>query len=281
MLVSCLTDLKDSTRLNQLLGQNNYNPVLYDHFSIAQALTELAGGEYVKKTGDGNMVLFKSGEPAIRFASWLQEFCAEQPCLKRPPLQFGIGMSLGQVERTKTDAFGPGANQVARVESQAGAGQIIIDKSIIASLRAQWGVQKCENYIGILGEYELKGISDPPKQELFSFKWREFSRDNPSDGLVKIVYDHLEHASVEPYNLEMLDLANPGIIIWPVVPRNLATAIHRGQAEIIRLLALLGWSVKLLIADCGTENSERTYSEAFFSAVSCKKIYRSKRHCKY
>jgi hypothetical protein len=129
------------------------------------------------------------------------------------------------------------------------------------------GRKKCELYINALGEYELEGINDPPKQELFSFKWRKFSQDNPRDGIVKIVYDHLEHASVEPYNLKMPDLANPGIIIWPVVPRNLATAIHRGQAEIIRLLALLGWSVTLLIADCGIENSDRTYSEAFFNAV--------------
>ena len=85
--------------------------------------------------------------------------------------------------------------------------------------------------------------------------------------MVNLVYEHLKRASVEPFNLGMPDLANPGIIIWPVVPRNLATAIHRGQAEIIRLLALLGWSVKLLIADCKSQDYERSYSEAFCNSV--------------
>jgi class 3 adenylate cyclase len=151
MLVSCFTNLRDSTRLIQELGQNNYNQVLTDHFSIGQVLTKLAGGEYIKNTGDGNMVLFKSGEPAIRFASWLQEFYAERRCLKRPPLRFGIGMSLGQVERTEADAFGPGVNQAARLERYAQAGQIIIDKSIITSLRSQWG-EKNVSYILMLLE---------------------------------------------------------------------------------------------------------------------------------
>jgi hypothetical protein len=65
--------------------------------------------------------------------------------------------------------------------------------------------------------------------------------------MVNLIFDHLQQATVEISNLDMRELAHPGIIIWPVVPRDLATAIHRGQAEVIRFLVLLGWTVKLLM----------------------------------
>ena len=116
--------------------------------------------------------------------------------------------------------------------------------------------------------YLLRGAraerdTHPAQQELFSFEWKEFSRDNPNDSLIKTVSDYLDRATVEMSNLSVSELAIRGVVIWPVVPRDLATAIHRGQAEIIRLLAMLGWSVKLLIADCGSDRFDRPYSEAF------------------
>jgi hypothetical protein len=118
-----------------------------------------------------------------------------------------------------------------------------------------------------IGERELKGIREPPTQELFSFKWKEYSRENPHNSLVNLVFEHLQRADVEVSNLGVNDLVNPGTIIWPVVPRDLATAIHRGQAEVIRLLALLGWRVKLLIADCKAQDYDRSYSEAFCNSM--------------
>jgi len=228
MLVTCFTDLEDSTRLNQILGQTKYFEFLNNHFSVTKALTRLTGGDYVKNTGDGNMVLFASGEQAIRFASRLQEFYAEQPCRTSLPLKFRIGLSLGQVERTESDAHGPGANRAARVLSKAKARQIIIDKTIVESLKNQWGVEEYEKYVIFFGNHELKGFSDPATHELFSFEWQRYRNDCPDYSLVKLVFEHLYQGKVEASYLSIKELSNSGVIIWPIVPRGVVNAIHRG-----------------------------------------------------
>jgi Adenylate and Guanylate cyclase catalytic domain len=267
MLVTCFTDLKDSTVLTQTLGHNIYRLYLDNHFSIAKVLTQLAGGEYIKNTGDGNIATFASGEQAVTFALQLLEFYTEQPCLKRPPFKIGIGLYLGQVQRTESDVFGSGVNQAARVQGKAEVGHIVINADLLDNLKRQWGPQEATKYCISIGHHTLKGISDPPTHELFSFEWQDFRRDDPDFSLAGLVYEHLRRAGVEASNISVKDLANPGTIIWPVVPRDLATAIHRGQAEIIRLLALLGWKIQLLIADCGVPDNNRLHSEAFLDAL--------------
>ncbi len=64
-------------------------------------------------------------------------------------------------------------------------------------------------------------------------------------------------------------MSTPNYVIWPVVPRDIVNAIHRGQLEIIRLLAILGWHVRVLIADCGATNSTpKRYSIKFQREIS-------------
>ena len=120
-LVICFTDLQDFNSHTEYLGRNSYPPYhLKDHFSIAETLTKLAGGDYVTNTNHGNIVLFKSGEQAINFALQLQEFYVERHCLIRRPLKLGIGLCFGQVQRTETGVLGSGAEQAAHVLSKAG-----------------------------------------------------------------------------------------------------------------------------------------------------------------
>ena len=76
-LAICFTDLKDSSSLTEAVGYNTYLQYLKDHFSVAETLTKLAGGDDdVRNTGSGNMIVFKSEEQAISFALQLQEFYA-------------------------------------------------------------------------------------------------------------------------------------------------------------------------------------------------------------
>jgi hypothetical protein len=173
-------------------------------------------------------------------------------------------MFVGLVRDEENDVFGSGINQAARVQGIANPGEVIINETLYNFLKTAWGPGKAETYVSSHGKHELKGIFDPPEQELFSFDWVKYGLDNPSSSIVKSISDHLKRASVDISNLSLKDLGKPGVIIWPVVPRNLATAIHRGQTEIIRLLALLGWEVNLLIADCKAgDNYTRDYSETF------------------
>ncbi|MEN6521154.1 MAG: adenylate/guanylate cyclase domain-containing protein [Armatimonadota bacterium] len=266
--VICFTDLKGSTDLFEKLGHNGFLPHLQEHLNVGKCLAESVGGRYIKNVGDAHVVEYEVPEEALAFALSLQQYYRELPCVSRPPLAVKVGLFLGVVESTAADIFGSAVNQAARVQGKAQPGEVIVNSSIVDAMKKIWGVDTASTYFSSAGKHELKGIADPPEQELFYFDWERYGTDNPELGLCKLVYEHLQQAKVEPSNLESRDLASPGVVIWPVVPRNIVTAIHRGQTEIIRLLAMLGWKVELLIADCGAQdNYSRTDSEKFRSEL--------------
>lgn len=65
------------------------------------------------------------------------------------------------------------------------------------------------------------------------------------------VHRVIEKSGFDPYNVFPQDLEHESLVIWPVVPRQHITLIHLAQIEVIRLLSLLGWKAKIIIANCG------------------------------
>ena len=261
--VTCFTDLKEFTQLTEQLGQDGIRPFLEDYLRIGKLLAESIGGKYIKSIGDAHMITFNTLESALYFALQLQQYYLPQPCQKRGPLQIRIALYLGVVEPCGDDVFGSGPNQASRVEGLAIPGEVWVNEWLVKAFEDIWPPYKMK-YFKLCGEFELEGIKNPPKQKLFSFDWCTLSGDDPNVGLAPIVIRHLEAASVVLSNFTIADAASPTSIIWPVVPRGVVNAIHRGQIEIIRLLTLLGWKVHVLIADCGAkENPPRDESEEF------------------
>jgi hypothetical protein len=70
------------------------------------------------------------------------------------------------------------------------------------------------------------------------------------------LYEFYKNSGYEISNITSNDLENPGVIIWPVALQDRPTIIHKAQIEIIKALQLTNWSLKILIADCGTINVE-------------------------
>lgn len=266
VLITCFTDLKDSTAMTEEEGHEQFLPEIAEHLRVGQVLAERVGGQYIKPIGDAHMITFEYLEQAITFTVQLQEYYRDQPCISRPPLQVRIGLYLGTVVPIGDDVIGSGANRAARTQGEAAPGEVLLNKELVDQIARVWGEQGVEKYLSSTGEHKLKGIKDP--QELFSFDWQQYGYEHPDIGQARLVHEHLRRASVEASMLEPEDLARPGTLIWPVVPRDLLTAIHRGQTEVVKLLALLGWNVNLLIADCGARNNyDRTYSSAFSEKV--------------
>jgi class 3 adenylate cyclase len=260
--VTCFTDLADSTKNTEQLGHEEFMPLLRDFHAVVRGLSALTGGSYKKDTGDGDILTFADPERAIQFAAKLQMYYADRPSLDRVPFRIRVGMFSGVVQDEENNVFGSGANRAARIQALADVGEILIDESLRTGLASIWPEDKLNKYVQNSGTHELKGVTDPVT--LFSFDWQSFVRDYPSSGLAKNIAEHLERGTIAISNVSDSDLSNPGIVVWPVVPRSLVTAIHRGQTEIIKLLALLGWKVHLLIADCKAEGEySKTYSEAF------------------
>ena len=200
------------------------------------------------------------------------------------PHALKIGMALGTTEAVSlgtADFFGFGANEGARVQGQAAEGQILINDNLFNALGRQWGHEKRDKYLASIGDRPQKGLhpeeepgGEPGKKELYQLDWRSYSRDYPETGLQSVVTTALEEAGVS-----LADFAlgsDPGLVVWPVVPRRRVTAIHRAQAQLIKLLCLLGWEPILLVADC---SSPRTADSKVDSAkfrkelmAYCKKV---------
>jgi hypothetical protein len=273
MLITCFTDIKDSTPLTEELGHERMMPILREHLNIGKCLIKENGGSYIKNIGDAHMGTFKSLEGAVRFATEFQQYVRTQPCLERQPLFVRVALYLGPVEPKDEDVFGSGVNRAARLEGLTQPGTVTINGNLHENIISAWGKGKTDKYFESTGIHELRGIKG--QEELFVFKWELYAKEHAHESLASRVYKCLEDANTVPTNLNENDLNPPGVIIWPVVPRELATAIHRGQIEIMRLLALLGWRIHFLIADCGADGDDEGTLKTFTSAILSHAKYRN------
>lgn len=221
------------------------------------------------------MGTFQSLEPAIRFAAEFQQYIQKRPCLERQDLIVRVALYLGAVEAKNDDVFGSGVNKAARTAGLTEPGTVTINGDILKNMIIAWGKEKTDKYFVSIGTYDLKGIKD--KEDLYIFKWQLYAKEHAHESLASRVYRCLEDASTVPTNFNENDLNSAGVIIWPVVPREIATVIHRGQIEMIRLLALLGWRIHFLIADCGTDGEETSRIKPFTDAILSHATYRNLR----
>lgn len=262
--VTVFTDLKDSTQMQSELGVK-YNIFLREHLRVGEVLANINasqdGDEYKKNIGDSHMAVFRNFESAVNYAVQMQQYYKNMPGLNRLEVGLRVGLGLGVLNQEEQDAFGFGVNEGARVEAAAKPGEVVMNHELIEALRTWWPNGEIDEYIIRQEQVNLKGIGS---RQLYWFDWEKFGRKKADRGLANLIYKHFRNANVELSNISLENLVEPGVIIWPIVPRDLATAIHRGQAEIVRLLSLLGWRLTVLISDCGsTNNYPRAYSSSF------------------
>jgi hypothetical protein len=264
--ITCFTDLKGSTAMTEEMGHADAIPIIQEHLRVGQALAALNKGTWVKNIGDAHMVRFDYVEDALAFAVQLQQLCSEQPALVKSPVPVRISLFLGAVEPIAEDVFGSGVNQAARLQGVTEPAQVTVNDDLYKTMQKAFGKKTTGQYCISIGTHELKGV--PGQQHLYRFDWSKYVQASPVASLASYVYEHLKQANIEASNLSAADINRPGQVIWPVVPRDLATAIHRGQVELIRLLTLIGWQVTVLIADCGGETEyEDVYVDAFTRCI--------------
>jgi adenylate cyclase len=116
-------------------------------------------GRIVKRTGDGNLVEFRSVVDAVRCAIEMQNGLIERnaglPSEGR--IEFRIGIHLGDVvEEADGDVMGDGVNIAARLESIAKPGAICLSE------QAFWQVKgRLDLAVHDLGPTQLKNITEP------------------------------------------------------------------------------------------------------------------------
>jgi adenylate cyclase len=117
------------------------NPAISEHF-----------GRIVKHTGDGFLAEFSTVQDAVNCAIAMQEG------LSASPLDFRMGVNLGDVIDDGEDIHGEGVNIAARIEALADPGGINITGSVFDQIR-----NRLDHHFVDLGEHEVKHVSAPVK----------------------------------------------------------------------------------------------------------------------
>ncbi len=106
------TDIVDSTKLCNLLGDVQWAEVRQQHLARAYDLTRDEKGFLVKNTGDGILALFHSACGALEFALKLHRDSGY------PTVRIRVGMHVGQVSLDGEDISGRDVNLTHRILEQ-------------------------------------------------------------------------------------------------------------------------------------------------------------------
>ena len=154
------TDIVDSTKLVEALGEDKWRKLLTWHDRRLRELIEEAGGEVIKQTGDGYFAAFLTPAAAVEAAASIQRALDEHEPLA-PDVRIGVHMG-GAFHKADDDYAGQGVHMAARIGALAGGGEILVSKdSIDGASRFPLSEPRSE---------QLKGFDEPV--ELVSVDWR-------------------------------------------------------------------------------------------------------------
>jgi class 3 adenylate cyclase len=153
------TDIVDSTKLLEVLGEEKWQKLLKWHDKLLRERIEEAGGEVIKQTGDGYFAAFASPASAVDAAVAIQRALDAEPIA--PDVR--VGVHSGRAFHTDDDDYtGQGVHVAARIGALAGGGEILVSTaSLDGANRFRLSDARAET---------LKGFSEPV--EVAAVEWR-------------------------------------------------------------------------------------------------------------
>ena len=156
------TDIVDSTRLAELLGDDAWSKLIRWHDQTVRAVISEHGGEEIKATGDGFFLAFADPDAAIEAMIAFQRRLAEQRDRQGFAPAVRIGLHTAEANRTGLDYIGIGVNHAARIGAAADGGEILVSVATLdAARRSTADVPR--------RTLRLKGIGEPV--EVASIAW--------------------------------------------------------------------------------------------------------------
>jgi class 3 adenylate cyclase len=156
------TDIVDSTRLLETLGDEKWRRLLARHNDLVRERIAESGGDVIKQTGDGFFASFDSAKAAIEAAIAIQRALAAE--IVAPDVR--IGAHTGGAFHTDadfTDYGGQGVHTAARIGAAAGAAEILVSRESLEGIGASLRLSEPR-------VEALKGITQPI--ELVAVDWR-------------------------------------------------------------------------------------------------------------
>lgn len=114
-----MTDIVDSTRAADRLGDAAWTQVLSDHNRLVRAQLLRFGGREVNTTGDGFLATFKSAVAGLRCAA------AILAALRDSGTEVRIGVHTGEVEPMGNDIGGVAVHVAARIMALAAPSEVL------------------------------------------------------------------------------------------------------------------------------------------------------------
>lgn len=138
-LTILFTDLKDSTRLYERVGDASaYNDV-QKHFTSLGNIIRAHEGTIVKTIGDSIMAAFASNIQAMHAAHDIQSSVTTLNELLDNPVTIKVGLHEGAVIAVNAngvlDYFGRTVNMAARVQQQSTGGDIVLQKNLFDEMK--------------------------------------------------------------------------------------------------------------------------------------------------
>jgi class 3 adenylate cyclase len=153
------TDIVDSTKLANTLGDEKWKRLLARHDELVREAIVGAGGEVVKQTGDGFFASFETPKAAIDAAVAIQRALAAE--VFAPDVR--IGAHAGDAFRTGADYGGQGVHVAARVGGAATAGEILVSVETLDGVAESFRLSEPRTEA-------LKGIEQPV--DVVAVDWR-------------------------------------------------------------------------------------------------------------
>jgi class 3 adenylate cyclase len=154
------TDIVDSTKLLEALGEDKWRKLLAWHDRTLHELIEAAGGEVIKHTGDGYFAAFENAGAAVDAGARIQRALDEHEPLA-PDVRIGVHTG-GAFHKGDDDYAGQGVHVAARIGALARGGEILVSReSLDSGSRFPLSAPRSET---------LKGFDEPV--ELVSVDWR-------------------------------------------------------------------------------------------------------------
>jgi class 3 adenylate cyclase len=155
-----VSDIEDSTALNERLGDERWMEVLREHNAIMRRHIAAHRGHEVKTIGDAFMVVFADPAAALQCAVDIQrEFAG---WTKEPRIRVRVGLHTGVAVRDSDDFFGTNVTLAFRIAGLGAGGQVLVSDALRRVAGAGFSFDDGR-------DAELKGISG--RQRVYEMRW--------------------------------------------------------------------------------------------------------------
>ena len=158
------SDIEDSTRLTERLGDRRWLELLEAHDAIVREHVRKHGGYEVKSQGDGFMLAFPSAREAVACAIDIQRALADRTAGGELPLQVRMGINTGEAIHRDGDFYGRSVIPAARIADHARGSEILVSSLVKELIEPAGDIPFKE-----ADEVELKGLDG--RHRLFRIAW--------------------------------------------------------------------------------------------------------------